>query len=493
MRILTCWQPRAVALAAVLAAAAAAPASATIPVTRISTDPFTNTTSQHATELEPDTFSHHGTTISTFQVGRFFNGGASDVGWSRSTDATSWSDGFLPFTTQHSTPPNNAFERVSDATVAYDEAHDTWLISSIPLEPGTLGVPTVFVSRSTDDGATWPDQPAEIPPPPVRKVDLDKNWTVCDNTTSQFRGHCYTEFDNFGEGDLEYMSTSTDGGATWSTPKFPAGKPKGLGGQPVVQPDGDVIVPFEALNGKIEAFSSTDGGQTWGNVSVIDNVRSHGNSGGLRTSPLPTAEIAADGTVYVAWQDCRFRARCSANDIVFSKSSDGANWSEPAKIPIADTSGNADDHFIPGLAVDPTTSGGTTKLALTYYFYDDAGCTPDTCVLQAGTISSSDGGAHWGGQDTLGPSMTLDQIADTSQGRMVGDYISTSFLPSGQYTTSVAIGQGHPTGTQDFDEAMYAPASPITVASGGAAAITSGAHHFTGQGTGETHHALRND
>ena len=429
MKIFMPRLPRAIALAAVLAAAAAVPASATIGVTQISADPFTNTTSQHATEVEPDTFSHHGTTVSTFQVGRFFNGGGSDIGWTRQAGTTT-SAGFLPGLTQWSlVRPNSQFERVSDATVAYDEEHSTWLISSIPLEPGTLNVPNVFVSRSADDGASFGD-PVEIPAPPVspNKVDLDKNWTVCDNNPaadSDFRGNCYTEFDNFGEGDLEYMSTSTDGGQSWSTPVFPTGKPKGLGGQPVVQPDGTVIVPFEALNGKIEAFSSTDGGQTWGNLAVVDNVKSHGNSGGLRTSPLPTAEIAADGTVYVAWQDCRFRKACSANDIVFSKSSDGVNWSDPARIPIADTGGNADDHFIPGLAVDPTTSGSATNLALTYYFYDDANCAPADCELQAGTISSPDGGATWGGQDTVGPSMTLDQIADTSQGRMVGEYIST--------------------------------------------------------------------
>jgi hypothetical protein len=494
MKLFTSWQPRAVALAAALAAAAAAPASANIPVTPTSADPFTNPTSQHATELEPDTFSHHGTTISTFQVGRFFNGGASDIGWSRSTDATIWARGFLPDMDQQSTPPNDSFERVSDATVAYDQAHGSWLISSIPLEPGTLGVPTVFVNRSTDDGVTW-STPAEIPPPPVRKVDLDKNWTVCDNhgtgpSPSPFYGHCYTEFDNFAEGDLEYMSTSDDGGQTWSTPQFPAGRPKGLGGQPVVQPDGTVIVPFEALNGKIEAFSSTDGGQTWGNLAVVDNVKSHPNSGGLRTSPLPTAEIAGDGTVYTAWQDCRFRAKCSANDIVFSKSSDGSDWSTPARIPIADTGVTPDDHFIPGLAVDPAP--GSTKLALTYYFYDDANCAPADCRLQAATISSPDGGASWGGQDTVGDPMRLDQIADTSQGRMVGDYISTSFLPDGTYTTAVAIGQG-PAGPP-FDEAMNAPATPITVATSGLRpSSTSGAHQFTGQGTGETHHALRND
>ncbi len=95
-------------------------------------------------------------------------------------------------------------------------------------------------------------------------MNLDKNWTACDNhATSPFFGHCYTEFDNFGEGDLEYMSTSADGGRNWSTPVSPAGNPKGLGGQPVVKPDGTVIVPFESLKGTIGSFRSTDGGATW--------------------------------------------------------------------------------------------------------------------------------------------------------------------------------------------------------------------------------------
>jgi hypothetical protein len=497
MTTLRGWQPRTFALAAVLAAATAAPAGA-VGVTRIHHDTFTNDTSQHATEVEPDTFSHHGTTIATMQVGRFFDGGASDIGWSRTTDGVTWSsrDGEpqqnLPGLTAQSPSPNGFFERASDTTVAYSAKWDTWLISSIPLEFNTLAVPTVFVSRSTDDGVTF-QNPVSIPPPPVKKVDLDKNWTVCDNTGSQFDGNCYTEFDNFGEGDLEYMSTSTDGGATWSTPVFPAGRPKGLGGQPVVRPDGTVIVPFEALNGKIEAFSSSDGGQTWGRVAVVDNVTSHANSGGLRTSPLPSAEISGDGTVYVAWQDCRFQPKCSANDIVFSKSSDGVNWGPTTRIPIRNIGDAQNDHFIPGLAVDRNTSGPDTHLALTYFFYTDANCAPADCVLQAGTISSSDGGDNWNGQETVGDSMTLNQIARTSQGRMVGDYISTSFLDNGTYTTAVDIGKGKPTSSQVFDEATYAPAAPIAVASGGAPAQTTGAHHFTGQGTGETHHALRDD
>ena len=38
----------------------------------------------------------------------------------------------------------------------------------------------------------------------------------------------------------------------------------------------------------------------------------------MRTFSLPSAEVAGDGKVYVAWQDCRFRTGCSSNDIVYS-------------------------------------------------------------------------------------------------------------------------------------------------------------------------------
>src|SRR5437762_3235584 len=241
-----------VVVVAVAALLGAAPAHANVPLTRVSSDPFTNPTSQHATEVEPDTFAFGSTVVGTFQVGRFFSGGATDIGFVRSGDGgATWDPpGFLPGLTFSSGAANNPFERVSDPSVAYDAVHRVWLISSIPLLPApSLTVPTVFVSRSMDDGRTW-SNPVSIPPPAVKKVDLDKNWTVCDNTpSSPFYGHCYTEFDNFGQGDLEYMSTSTDGGLTWSLPISTAGNDKGLGGQPVVQPDGTVVVPFESLNG----------------------------------------------------------------------------------------------------------------------------------------------------------------------------------------------------------------------------------------------------
>jgi hypothetical protein len=387
--------------------------------------------------------------------------------------------------------PDSPFERVSDPSVAFDARHNVWMISSIPLVANTLSVPTVFVSRSTDGAATF-GEPVRIPPPAVKKVDLDKNWTVCDNhTTSRLFGHCYTEFDNFGQGDLEYMSTSADGGRNWSTPVSPAGNPKGLGGQPVVQPNGTVIVPFESLKGTIGSFVSRDGGATWSREVAISKISFHGNSGGLRTSPLPSAEIDGAGNAYVAWEDCRFEPKCSANDIVFSRSGDGINWSPVSRVPI-DPVGSGVDHFIPGLGVDPATSGSGAHLALTYYFYPNAACTPSTCALTVGYVSSPDGGGHWSAPTQLAGAMSLGDIAATSQGTMVGDYISTSFNAAGTAATVFAIGFAR-TGSV-FDEGMWAPSTPLPVATAAQATrAASSAGAAGGQGVGEAQHAVRND
>jgi BNR repeat-like domain len=441
-----------------------ATAAGSISLTQVSSDPFTNTTSQHATEVEPDTFANGSTVVAAYQVGRFFNGGGTDIGYARSANGgRTWStSGFVPGLTYDSGPfadQSSPFQRVSDASVAYDVRHGVWLISSIPIT-ATVSVPAVDVSRSTDDGRTF-GSTVQIHAPAVNKIFLDKNWTACDNTsTSPFFGHCYTEFDNAGENDLEYMSASADGGLTWSAPVSPAGSPHGLGGQPVVQPNGTVIVPFRSLKGNIGVFQSSDGGLTWSHETEVAKIAFNFVAGNLRTSPLPSAEIDGTGTVYVAWEDCRFRAKCATNDIVFSTSSDGVNWSPVERIPIDDVTSGV-DHFIPGLAVDPGTSGANAHLALTYYYYPDGACTTATCQLDVGYVSSPDGGAHWSPPTQLAGPMSLTDIAATSQGPMVADYISTSFS-GGKATTVFAIGFPHTGST--FNEGMYAPSAPLSVA-----------------------------
>jgi hypothetical protein len=95
------------------------------------------------------------------------------------------------------------------------------------------------------------------------------------------------------------MSTSTDGGLTWSVPIRTDGNDKGLGGQPLVQPSGRVIVPFESLNGTISSFSSGNGGSSWSRASTVSHIASIATRAGSARARC-RAEIAADGRVFGA-------------------------------------------------------------------------------------------------------------------------------------------------------------------------------------------------
>ncbi|MDX6346882.1 MAG: hypothetical protein QOF84_1672 [Streptomyces sp.] len=453
------------ALVATALVVSAGTATAAPALTQISADPYTNSSSQHATEVEPDTFSHGSTIVSAFQVGRFTDGGSSNIGFTTSTDGgATWTKGFLPGITTYA---GGSYARVSDPSVAYDAKHNVWLISTIPIT-SSVGVPAVFTSRSTDGGLTWSN-----PVTTATGSSLDKNWIVCDNTsTSAYYGNCYTEYDNNGDGDRLKMTTSSDGGATWGTSKNTGNNATGLGGQPVVQPNGTVVVPASnASETSILSFRSTNGGSSWTSTTTVATVSSYTVRGSLRSGPLPSAEIDAAGKVYVVWQDCRFRASggsCTSNDIVMSTTTNGTTWSSVVRIPIDATTSTV-DHFIPGLAVDPATSGSTAHLALAYYYHPVANCTAATCQLDVGYVSSTDGGTTWTAPTQLAGPMSHSWLASTTQGTMVGDYISTSF--SGGTAHPVFAVASAPSGSV-FNEAMYTPASGLTVAAGTAAVTT---------------------
>jgi hypothetical protein len=458
----------AMTLALVFALSSTISALASVTLLRLSTDPYTNTTSQHKTEVEPDTLSSGSTIVSAFQVGRFFDGGASNIGFATSTNGgSSFTSGFLPGTTVFATPAG-IYPRASDASVAFDAKHGVWLISWLGIKSPS-GPVDVLVSRSTDaTGTAWSTTLGVV------NADghfNDKNWTVCDNTpTSPFFGHCYTEFDDNTLGDLIQMSTSTDGGLTWGAAQTTANGAHGIGGQPLVQPNGTVIVPINGFAGLVNflivSFTSTNGGASWSKTNIVARVGFHHAAGGIRDSiPLPSAEIDASGKVYVVWQDCHFEPTCNASDLVLSTSTDGKSWSRLTRIPL-DPRGSGVDHFIPGLAVDRSTAGSSAHLVVTFYFYPNANCTTLTCQLEVGFSTSEDGGATWTSNTQIAGPMTLTWLPNTTQGRMVADYISTSFV-GGPAFPAFAVAKAPTSGGSDCVTATPHCNQAIFTVSGG--------------------------
>lgn len=413
---------------------------------QISSDPYTNSTSQHKTQVEPASYAYGSTIVAAFQADRFSDHGSSNIGWATSSDGgTTWQHGFLPATTVFVSGP---YGRITDPTVAYDAAHQTWIIASIAfLNTPDIIAAAVLVSLSTNGGTTWSN--------PITVADvgsiggLDKDWLACDHTpTSRFYGHCYLEWDNYNRNDLIQMSTSNDGGKTWGSARTTVDQASGFSGYPLIQPDGTVIVPISnASQTAIKVFTSPNGGASWSQPRTITVFSSRAQGNPFRNSILLTAGIDRTGTVYLIWLDCRFEPNCKTNDPVIMTSSDGSKWSAILRIPITPI-GTGVNYSVLGLGIDQDTAGPSTHLGLAFYYYA-ANCS-NNCTLSAGFVSSPNSGATWSTKLQLATPFPTDWAA--AGNNAVGDYITVSF--SGGRAFPIFAVAAPPSGSH-LNEAMY--------------------------------------
>ncbi len=372
---------------------------------------------QHETQVEPDSLAVGSTVVTAFQSGRFVDGGAAGIGWATSTDAgRTWRSGFLERTT----------DRASDPVVAYDAARRTWLIATLGASESSGAL---LVSRSPD-GLSW-SRPEPAAADPAERY--DKEWLTCDSwPRSLHRGRCYLSYLD-GETDEIRTRFSTDGGVTWSRPVGvrTAGRSQPNGAFPIVRPDGMLVVVFRTIGvladerDAVVVSRSTDGAVSFTPVEVItERFEEHIFS--VRAPVLVTADVDAAGTVYVAWGDCRASADCTSNDIVLTTSRDGVTWTAPLRVPFP-----ADPEvswFVPGISVASGTAGTRARLALAAYAVTTRyGC--QFCdTVDAWAITSNDGGRSWAAARRINAEpMELLWLADTGAGRMLADYVSTSF------------------------------------------------------------------
>lgn len=247
----------------------------------------------------------------------------------------------------------------------------------------------IRVARSTDKGQSFPTSTTAVHEGPYEY--LDKPYLAADaQPKSRFRGTVYVSYTNFvlqvGIPTGIFVVVSRDGGGAWSAPIFLDGPaPDGAfpqGSVPVVAPDGTAYVFWARYVDGSEPMSirfskSRDGGRSWSPAAnAASNLPGTGlfylknadskfganSDRGLNANSFPTAAIAANGTIFVAWTDfpqgsCKTAPQsavyptCTNADVRLSVSRDGgATWTAPVKV--TDET-NATDQFFPWMAAHP--------------------------------------------------------------------------------------------------------------------------------------------
>ena len=241
---------------------------------------------------------------------------------------------------------------------------------------------------------------------------------------------------NFANNTIE-TRRSTDGGATWSEPFSVDARraPAGVNGvQIAVRPNGHVVLVFSVWGSPLQSENeigtvrSVDGGVSF--AAPTHAVTLGGTElPWLRAPPFTSVDVDAAGTIYVTWRECGFSAECQG-DIVLMRSPDGVTWSTPVSVPIGPDDGSL-FYFLPALAVDPATSGAHARLALLYHSMGPSRtCDPGYGCFQVDVklTTSVNGGAAWTQPRLLNAFPILPAwMADTSLGRMLGDYVSVSW------------------------------------------------------------------
>ena len=375
---------------------------------RLSRDPYTNPESQHETQVEPDSLTVGPRTVAAFQVGRRFDGAATNIGFATSIDdGRTWRNGLLPGLTTASRPAG-PHTRASDPVVAFDDAHGVWLISTLAIEAPTT---RLTVSRSSD-GVTWSAPIVATEATAGGGVTLDKNWVACDNgSASPFRGRCYLAYTDNLRGDTLAVVSSSDGGLTWTTPvALPVSG--AVGALPVVRPTGELVVAYLRGTQSIGSVVSIDGGATFAAPVTVSDVQVR-NALDLRFFPLPAADVdPVSGRVWVTWHDCRFSVGCTANSVVVSTSDDGRSWTPPTRVT------SARNAYLPTIGVHPRTG----RVALAYYVLRPGG------GIDFELVESRPGGGGWGIPRLLSAqTMRPDWLPDTVSGRMLADYVSVHY------------------------------------------------------------------
>ncbi len=313
----------------VLAGCSGAP-SATTPTTGSSSAPLYAFSPTSTPTTAPDGFGTEPSLLAASDGAVYFSsvlGSATARGdgvWKTTDRGTTWT--YLGKADYPFGGGDSDLEELGDGTLLLT---GQWRPAAPPALPG-VGSPYVTggesVFRSTDKGATWTPFPTAGYLPAA-----DRNWLAADPST---RTTAYLVYNDAATGLM--VGKTMDGGLSWLPPVVVqgsgsaaglAGGPVGIAGDPVVDAQGTLYIPYGPGpgGGTVQLlFRSLDGGQTF-SASTVRTTPAGATSGAI----FSTVAADTNGELYFAWaetQDGAMRA------FVAHSEDQGVTWTDPLAV-----------------------------------------------------------------------------------------------------------------------------------------------------------------
>lgn len=307
----------------------------------------------------------------------------------------------------------NGYDFGSDPSVAWDthgNVYYSYIVVFFGAGYGVVGS-EMAVARSSDGGGTWKATYFDFQTNEGTFVDKPM-ITVDTSSTSPRKNTIYVGFDHIGgnKRNAVFVSSSTDGGVTFSTPaqasEIGNGNNGGIGANPYVSPNGDVHVAWQDYaHSTVATSTSTDGGATWGSTVTIAQTSvpfslalPSISSRGALLYPSCDSDVSAGayrGTLYCSWWNGTLSA--GADVFVSRSTDDGTTWSTPRRV----NDVVAGDQYYQWLAVDPVTGAidlswydtrlDSSRLSVNVYFaYSANGGATFSPNVRVSTASSNE-------------------------------------------------------------------------------------------------------
>lgn len=373
-----------------------------------------------------------------------------------------------------------------DPGVAFDRAGNAYF-SYIDSNYG------ISVRKSTDGGVSW--APAvQVASSPITNGGEDKPAIgVGPDHTNTAIDRVYVGWDDEGAGDVLQVSSSGDGGATWTAPVSVDGQTAEIYAQPAVGADGTFYIAWDnfanASGSKIMFSSSLNDGTTFSTPVVAATSTINLFNPTRYTIPAqPTRGIAADpaiaveqsgpnaGRIYLSYTSAP-TSHDATNIYLIASDNGGGAWTALAPSPVkVNDDSTSNSHFFPALAIDP--SNGTVNLA-----WYDARNDHKNMKVDVYFQSYNSAGVASGANVKVTTATSDESNPKTNNPNQYGDYMGIA--ASGGFAFPVWTDhRNSKSGTEEIYVDPPLPIPVVTLATAPAAALLTGGALSLGPSTG---------